>query len=49
MHSEFTKVQFTGQHVYVGIDVARRSWKVCIYVGQLYHKRCRSIDVWVPA
>jgi len=39
MHSEFTKVQFTGQHVYVGIDVARRSWKVCIYVGQSYHKR----------
>jgi transposase len=39
MHSEFTKVQFTGQHVYVGIDVARKGWKICIYVGQSYHKR----------
>ncbi len=39
MQSQVTKVQFDGQHVYVGIDVARKSWKVCIYVGQSYHKR----------
>lgn len=39
MTSEVTKVRFDGQHVYVGIDVARRSWKVCIYVGQALHKR----------
>ena len=39
MSCKCTKVQFTGQHVYAGIDVARKSWKVCIYVGQSYHKR----------
>jgi transposase len=39
MYSECTKVQFTAQHVYVGIDVAKRSWKVCIDLGQAYLKR----------
>ncbi len=38
MQGQCTKVQFTGQDVYVGIDVARRSWKVCIYLGQSYHR-----------
>ena len=38
MRRQCTKVQFSGQHVYVGIDVARRSWKVCIYLSQAYHK-----------
>lgn len=38
MHSECTKVLFTGQHVYVGIDIAKKSWKVCIYLGKAYHK-----------
>jgi transposase len=39
MDSECTKVQFNGQHVYVGIDVAKKSWKVCVYLGEAYHKR----------
>jgi transposase len=39
MHSECTKVQFTGQHVHVGIDIAKKSWKVCVYLGEAYHKR----------
>lgn len=39
MHSECTKVQFTGQHVYVGIDVSKKSWKVCLYLGEAYHKQ----------
>lgn len=39
MQSEFTKVRFDGQHVYVGIDIAKKSWKVCIYLGQSYHKQ----------
>jgi transposase len=38
MRRQCTKVQFSGQHVYAGIDIARRSWKVCIYLGQAYHK-----------
>ena len=38
MHAECTKVQFTGQHVYLGIDIAKKSWKVCIYLGKVYHK-----------
>lgn len=39
MHSEYIKVQFTGQHVYVGIDVAKKGWKVCVYLGNVYHKQ----------
>jgi transposase len=39
MRRQCTKVDFTGQQVYVGLDVARKSWKVCIYVGQQYHKQ----------
>ena len=39
MHSECTKVQFTGQHVNVGLDIARKSWKVCIFLGGAFHKR----------
>jgi transposase len=38
MRQQCTKVQFSGQHVYVGIDIARRSWKVCVYLSQAYHK-----------
>jgi transposase len=36
---ESTKVDFSGQQVYVGIDVAKKSWKVCILVGDLFHRR----------
>lgn len=39
MQGQDTQVSFAGQDVYVGIDVAIKSWKVCIYVGQLFHKR----------
>lgn len=38
MYSKCIKVQFIGQHVYVGIDIAKKSWKVCIYLGKVYHK-----------
>src|SRR5271169_4596860 len=38
MYSECTKVQFTGQHVFIGIDIAKKGWKVCIYLGGAYHK-----------
>ena len=39
MHQQCTQVDFRGQHVYAGIDVARRSWRVHILDGELYHKR----------
>jgi transposase len=39
MQREFTKVTFTGQDVYAGIDIGKKSWTVCVYVGQEYHKR----------
>jgi hypothetical protein len=32
------KDQFLGQQVYVGVNVARRNWKVCVYLGQTHHK-----------
>jgi len=36
---QVTQVDFQGQHVHVGIDVAQRSWRVHILVGDLFHKR----------
>jgi transposase len=39
MQQQCTQVDFVGQHVYVGIDMARRSWRIQILVGELYHKR----------
>jgi transposase len=39
MQSECTQVQFTGQHVHVGLDVAKRSWKACVFLGQAFHKQ----------
>ena len=39
MQRQCTQVDFRGQHVYVGIDIARRSWRVQILVGEFYHKR----------
>ena len=39
MQSECTQVQFRGQHVHVGIDVAKRSWKACVFLGQAFHKQ----------
>ncbi|WP_209405567.1 hypothetical protein [Pseudozobellia sp. WGM2] len=36
---QFTeKMDFTGQSIYVGIDVHKKNWGVCILVGQLEHK-----------
>jgi len=36
---ECTQVQFAGQHVYVGLDVAKGSWKACVFLGQAFHKQ----------
>jgi transposase len=39
VQSECTQVQFTGQHVHVGLDIAKRSWKACVFLGQAFHKQ----------
>lgn len=39
MQWEYTTAQFVGQEVYVGIDVARKQWKVAVLFGQDFHKR----------
>jgi transposase len=36
---ESTKLDFAGQHVFVGLDIAKKSWKVCILLGELFHRR----------
>lgn len=36
---EHTQPDFTGQHVFTGLDVALRAWKVCVLVGESYHRR----------
>jgi hypothetical protein len=33
-----TKVDFTGQDIYVGIDTGKKSWKVSILTNELAHK-----------
>lgn len=39
MRQEVTHVDFKGQHIYVGLDVAQRSWRVHILVNDLFHRR----------
>ncbi len=36
---QVTKVRFDGQHVYAGIDLGKRNWKISVYLGQAFHKR----------
>jgi transposase len=38
MHTQIRKLDFTGQNIYAGIDVHKKSWKVSIYSDDLYHK-----------
>jgi transposase len=36
MWTQHTQVRFDGQDVYVGLDNAKRSWKVAIYLGDMF-------------
>ena len=38
MTPKCTKLDFTGQHVFIGMDIAKKSWKVCIYIGPHFHR-----------
>jgi hypothetical protein len=38
MKTESTKIDFSGQNVYTGIDVHLKSWKVTIMVNDREHK-----------
>ncbi len=38
MTTQNTKPDFTGQHLFVGIDVSKNSWKVCILTQHVEHK-----------
>jgi transposase len=31
------KVDFSGQHIYIGMDIGKKSWKVCILTEELEH------------
>lgn len=33
-----TALDFTGQHIYVGVDTGMKSWKVCIMTEKIEHK-----------
>ncbi|HWR72850.1 MAG TPA: IS110 family transposase, partial [Nitrospirota bacterium] len=33
-----TKLDFTGQQIYVGMDVHKKSWSISIYTDQFEHK-----------
>jgi transposase len=36
--TNISKLDFSGQHIYVGIDVHKKSWSVCILTNQFEHK-----------
>jgi len=38
MQQEITAPDYTGQHVYAGIDVGKKSWKVSIHTASFEHK-----------
>ena len=33
-----TKLDFTGQHIYIGMDIHKKSWSVSIHTEQFEHK-----------
>ena len=39
MQVQYTQGDFTGQDVYVGLDVSSKSWKVVMFLGTELHKR----------
>jgi len=38
MQQKNTRIDFTGQDIYVGLDTGKKSWKVCILTEELEHK-----------
>lgn len=38
MQAQGTKVDFTGQHIFVGLDIGKRAWKTTILTPELEHK-----------
>jgi transposase len=38
MQTQVRTLDFTGQNIYAGIDVHKKSWEVSIYTDELYHK-----------
>jgi transposase len=36
--SKISRVDFTGQHIYIGLDVHKKSWSVCIFSEHCEHK-----------
>ena len=38
MHQQVTKLDFTGQDIFVGLDVGTKSWKISIMTEMLEHK-----------
>lgn len=39
MQYENNKVNFTGQDIFIGMDVHKKQWAISIYVGEIEHKR----------
>lgn len=38
MQRQVTELDFTGQNIYAGIDVHKKSWQVSVYSEELFHK-----------
>src|SRR3990172_12802306 len=36
--NNISKLDFTGQHLYIGMDVHKKSWSICILTDQFEHK-----------
>jgi transposase len=38
MQTQVNKLDFTGQHIFVGLDIGKKSWKTSIFTQQFEHK-----------
>ena len=38
MKAQNAKLDFTGQHIFVGLDVGKKSWKICIMTREFEHR-----------
>jgi hypothetical protein len=48
MQPRCTQVEFTGQHVYVGLDIAKRSWKACVFLEKIVSQTIRATTRLFP-
>jgi len=49
MPTQIKQLDFTGQNIYVGLDVHRNNWRVSVHLGEISHKTIHLSPVGVEA